>query len=131
MKVVHYINFILIILLLSFICIAEEIIVSNALEDVQNRCYKIEQLVDEIDGLKSQNIVLAMDNIEYVWLENESTLCYMVNHKNIQEIGQEIAKAKGYIAGNDVKEFKVCINTIIMYCHSYLHFMGASIHNVL
>ena len=131
MKLIHYINFIFIIALLAFICIIEEVTVSNSLENIQNRCYKIEQMVDNTDGLKTQEIVLAMDNLEYVWLENESTLCYMVNHKNIQEIGQEIAKAKGYIAGDDVKEFKVCINTIVMYCHSYLHFMGASIHNVL
>ena len=55
----------------------------------------------------------------------------MVNHKNIQEIGQEIIKAKQYITENNVEEFKVSIELIKFYCHSYLHFMGANLHNVL
>ena len=87
MKLIHYINFIFIIALLAFICIIEEVTVSNSLENIQNRCYKIEQMVDNTDGLKTQEIVLAMDNLEYVWLENESTLCYiMLSSKNVFQV---------------------------------------------
>ena len=131
MKAFHIINFIIIALLLVFICVAEEITVSFSLKDIQNRCLSIEKLVDEKGSLQNIEVVLAVDNLEFRWTEDESNLCYMVNHKNVQEIGQEIVKAKQYITEDNLEEFKVSIELIKFYCHSYLHFMGANLHNVL
>lgn len=131
MKVFHYINFVVILLLLIGICILEEIIVSSSLKEVQARCYEIEMFLADKDDLLNMEVVMQIDNLEYVWKEDESAMCFLVNHKNIQEIGQEIAKLKLYIANNDVDAFRVSIEQIKFYCHSYLHFMGANLHNVL
>ena len=76
-------------------------------------------------------MVLAVDNLEDKWDKYESKLCFLVHHKNIQEIGLEIAKIKQYISNDDVGEFRVCVESIKMYCRGYLHFMGANLHNVL
>lgn len=131
MKAFHYINFIIIALILVFICVSEELTVSSSLRDVQDRCLTIERIVDEEKTLKNSTLVLAVDNLEYNWTKSESNLCFMVNHKNVQEIGQEITKAKQYITEDNIEEFKISIELIKFYCHSYLHFMGANLHNVL
>lgn len=131
MKAVHCINLIIIILLLGGICLAEEFVVSASLRVVQYQSYRLEQLVEEKGTLKDMEVVMAVENLEYEWTKDEKKLCYMVNHKNIQEIGQEIAKIKMYIASDDIDALKVSTQSLKMYCHSYLHFMGANIHNVL
>lgn len=131
MKAIHIINLILIILLLVAICVVEEVIVSSSLKDIQDRCLVIEQIVERDDTIKTMELVLAVDNLEDNWNRDESNLCFMVHHKNIQEIGQEIAKIKQYIASDDVEAFKVSIECIKSYCRGYLHFMGANLHNVL
>lgn len=131
MKSIHIINFAIIILLLFGICFAEELVVSNSLREIQTRTMKIERLVSDYDSLKNMEVVLAIDNLEDCWKNRESDLCYMVNHKNIQEIGQEIAKIKEYVANDDIDATKVSLYSIKFYCHSYLHFMGANLHNVL
>lgn len=131
MKAFHIINFILIFLLLAGICVAEELLVSNSLRDIQSRTMNIEVLIDQQDTLKNTDIVLAIDNLEYNWTKDESNLCFMVNHKNVQEIGQEIAKLKQYVASDDIDGARVSLYSIKFYCHSYLHFMGANLHNVL
>ena len=131
MKVFHLINFALIFLLLIGICIAEDLLVSNSLSRVQSYCFEKEQVVDVKGNLKNMNVVLAVDNLELNWTEDEKNMCFLVNHKSIQEIGQEIAKLKLYIADNDVEAFRVSLDLIKFYCHSYLHFMGANLHNVL
>ena len=131
MKAWHIINLVLIVFLLGGICTIEEVYVSKALKSVQDQCFEIERMVEERDSIKDMEFVLAIDNLEYSWTKNETTLCYMVNHKNIQEIGQEISKIKMYIASDDIDALKVSTQTLRMYCHSYLHFMGANIHNVL
>lgn len=131
MKAFHIVNFIIISLLLVGICISEELVVSNSLREVQTRTMKIERLIDDLDSLKNTEIVLAIDNLEDRWTQHESNLCFMVNHKNIQEIGQEIAKLKQYVSSDDIDEARVSLSSIKFYCHSYLHFMGANLHNVL
>lgn len=131
MKVWHYINFILIAVFLVFVCFVEDDLVSKSLSRVQTECFEIEKLVDEKENIKNMDIVMEVENLEYSWLHDESLMCYLVNHKSIQEIGQEIAKLKLYISENDVEAFKVSLSSIRGYCHSYLHFMGANFHNIL
>lgn len=131
MKVLHYINFAIITIFLIAICCIEDDIVSKSLVRMQGECFEIERLVEEKDNIKNMDIVMEVENLEYTWLQDESNMCYLVNHKNIQEIGQEISKLKLYICENDVEAFKVSLSTIRGYCHSYLHFMGANFHNIL
>lgn len=131
MKVLHYINFAIITIFLIAICCIEDDIVSKSLVRMQSKCFEIERLVEEKDNIKNMDIVMEVENLEYTWLQDESNMCYLVNHKNIQEIGQEISKLKLYICENDVEAFKVSLSTIRGYCHSYLHFMGANFHNIL
>ena len=131
MKVLHYINFAIITIFLIAICCIEDDIVSKSLVRMQSECFEIERLVEEKDNIKNMDIVMEVENLEYTWLQDESNMCYLVNHKNIQEIGQEISKLKLYICENDVEAFKVSLSTIRGYCHSYPHFMGANFHNIL
>lgn len=131
MKVVHYINFAIITLFLIAICVLEEVYVNKSLKQAQDDSYKIEQQLEKNSSLRNMDLILLVDNLEYNWDRNESDLCYMVNHKSIQEIGQEIAKMKAYIINNDLDNFKVSLESIKLYCHSYLHFMGANFHNIL
>ena len=131
MKTLHYINFVLIFLIIISLIIIEDVLVSQALSSMQKDCYKIEREISVHNDLKNMKVCMLVDNIEYDWIEDEEKLCYLVHHKNIQEIGQEISKMKLYIASNDVDGFKVSLSTIKSYCHSYFHFMGASWHNIL
>ena len=131
MKAFHIVNLLIIVLLLIGICVSEELVVSSSLSDIQDRCLYIEQIVEQDETLKTVDLVLAVDNLEDKWDKYESKLCFLVHHKNIQEIGLEIAKIKQYISNDDVGEFRVCVESIKMYCSGYLHFMGANLHNVL
>ena len=131
MKAFHLVNLLIIVLLLIGICVSEELVVSSSLSDIQDRCLYIEQIVEQDETLKTVDLVLAVDNLEDKWDKYESKLCFLVHHKNIQEIGLEIAKIKQYISNDDVGEFRVCVESIKMYCRGYLHFMGANLHNVL
>ena len=112
MKAFHIVNLLIIVLLLIGICVSEELVVSSSLSDIQDRCLYIEQIVEQDETLKTVDLVLAVDNLEDKWDKYESKLCFLVHHKNIQEIGLEIAKIKQYISNDDVGEFRVCVESI-------------------
>ena len=113
------------------ICIIEDLIVTNGVRVVNEQCMAIEELIHDKDDLRDMDIVMAIENLEYDWKKNESMMCYLVNHKNIQEIGVEISKLKGFLDNNEFNDFESSLDAIKYYSHAYLHFMGASLHNVL
>ena len=87
MIVFRIVSFIVIFLLLILICVSEELVVSKSLKDIQSRCFYIEQIVERDESLKTSELVLAVDNLEDKWNIDEGKLCFMVNRKNIQDVG--------------------------------------------
>lgn len=113
------------------VCIAEDILVSTSLDNVAQYCYQIEKAVEENDGIVNNKVNFWVENLEYNWQNNESSLCYLVNHKNMQEIGVEITRLKNYIEEDERTEFLISLELIKYYSQAYRHFMGASFHNIL
>ena len=126
------INIIIIVLFLIGICVYEDQVVTFGVRQVNEDCMAIEEMIENIeDDIRTMNVVMAVQNLEYNWKKNEGKMCYLVNHKNIQEIGVEISKLQGFLENNELNDFKSSLDAIKFYSHSYLHFMGASLHNIL
>lgn len=125
------VSVIFIFLFLVGICIFEDVVVTTSVKIVNEDCMKIEEMVEGLEDIRTMEIVMAVENLEYAWTKNEGNMCYLVNHKSIQEIGVEISKLKGFLENNELNDFKSSLDAIKFYSHSYLHFMGASLHNIL
>ena len=125
------VSILVILAILITVCVVEDSLVSSSLSLVDEYCYGIEVAISENDGIKNSDICTLVDNLEYSWFANEWKLCYVVNHKSIQEIGVEISRLKSYIEEGDEKEFRASLELIKLYREQYEHFMGASLHNVL
>ena len=121
----------LIVGLLIAICVIEDRLVINSLDKVNKFCYEIENAVDKNGGIVNGEVASLVDNLEYSWKENEGKLCFMVNHKSIEQLGVEIVRLKTYIDEEEPIEFRVSLDIIKHYVENFQHFMGASFHNVL
>lgn len=127
----HIANFVIIIVLLVFVCIAEDSVVKSSLARVQDFCEEIEQEVALSSSLKTRKICNLVDNFEYAWKQDEEKMCLLVDHKAIEQIGIEIIRLKNYIYQDEPIEFGVSLQIIEGYTHSYLHFMGANWQNII
>lgn len=125
------VSILILLAVLIAVCVVEDDLVSSSLSLVDDYCYEIEVAIEENDGIKNSDVCTLVDNLEYSWFANEWKLCYMVNHKSIQEIGVEISRLKSYIEEGDEKEFRASLELIKLYREQYEHFMGASLHNIL
>lgn len=131
MKIFSKIMLVFIFLFLIAISVIEDCVVSSSLKMAMDDCLYLEKISDGNEDLRTMDISLAVSDLETDWKKNESNMCYLVNHKNIQEIGLEISKLKVYQKENDTKEFRASLEAIKLYSEGYLHFMGANLHNVL
>ena len=125
------VSILVILAILITVCVVEDSLVASSLSLVDEYCYEIEVAISENDGIKNSDVCTLVDNLEYSWFANEWKLCYVVNHKSIQEIGVEISRLKSYIEEGDEKEFRASLELIKLYREQYEHFMGASLHNIL
>lgn len=131
MKLFTKLTLIFIFLFLIGISVFEEVVTSRSLNVVNAYCSVLEEEIEDKSDIRTCKLALLVDNMQYDWTKNESMMCYLVNHKSIQEIGAELSKMKNYLGENDVKEFKASLEAIKFYSESYLHFMGANVHNIL
>ena len=117
--------------ILIAICVVEDRLVINSLDEVNRYCYAIEAAVEKNDGIVNGEVASLVDNLEYAWAKSESSLCYMVNHKSIENLAVEIVRLKTYIDEEEPIEFYVSLDVIKNYVETFQHFMGASFHNIL
>jgi len=125
------ISTVVIVLFLFFICFYEDRLVSSSLKIVENYCLEIEKAAKEDGTIVSGRVASLVDNLEDSWEKNESKLCFLVNHKSIENLGVEIVRLKTYIDEDEPIEFFVSLEIIKHYTEVFQHFMGASFHNVL
>lgn len=112
------------------ICVVEDRLIINSFKEIQNYCYQIEEVAKN-NGIVDGEVASLVDNLEYSWTVNEGKMCFMVNHKAIEQMGVEIVRLKTYIDEDEPIEFFVSLELIKHYLETFQHFMGASFHNIL
>lgn len=125
------ISIFIILAVLIGLCVLEDRLVVTSLDEVKRFCYEIETVAEENGGIVNGEVASLVDNLEYSWREHESALCFMVNHKSIEQLGVEIVRLKTYIDEEEPIEFFTSLEIIKHYVENFQHFMGASFHNIL
>lgn len=113
------------------ICVLEDRMVIGALSRVNAYCYEIEAAIKANDGIVNGEVASLVDNLEDCWKKDESRLCYVVNHKSIENLAVEIVRLKTYIDEEEPIEFYVSLDIIKSYVETFQHFVGANVHNIL
>ena len=121
---------VVIFLILVAICVIEDRMVVTSLSEVKSYVYEIETIAKE-NGIVNGEVASLVDNLNYSWEKSEEDLCFMVNHKSIEQLGIEIVRLKTYIDEEEPIEFFVSLEIIKHYVEKFQHFMGASAHNIL
>lgn len=125
------VSFLVIVGLIVTICVVEDKLVADSLMKVKTYCYQIEMASEQEGGITSGQVASLVDNLENSWKKNEGKLCFLVNHKSIEQLGVEIVRLRTYIDEEEEIEFFTSLEIIKQYVETFQHFMGASFHNIL
>ena len=126
-----YFHLVIIIVFLIGCCVSEEIIVTNYLKDIDSQVAEIQAYVKDKDKLNTSEILFMVENLDEDWQNKENILCMIVNHKDIEDIGLEIARLKSNIATSQVEDFNASLSLIRFYAKTYHHVMGTNLYNIL
>ena len=129
LKKYFYLFLILSVLVLS--CVLEEFLVNKYLKDIDFQVSQIQTFVSDKKNINTNEILFMVESLDDAWHSHEAVLCLLVNHKDMEDIGLEIARLKSNISTNQVEDFNASLSLIRFFTDTYHHVMGTNIFNVL
>lgn len=112
-------------------CITEEIVLKTNLEDLHAQSLSIKNLIIQNENVNTSEITEAILKLETFWNKTESYFCVVVNHINMEEAGEQIAKIKTLSYQNKKDELLLELDLLIYYSKSYEHILVPNIQNIL
>lgn len=118
-------------ILLLGCCITEEVVLKTNLEKLHEQSLSIKTLVEENEDVNTSEITDEILKLETFWNKTESYFCVVVNHINMEEAGEQIAKIKTLSNQNKKDELLLELDLLIYYSKSYEHILVPNIQNIL
>ncbi|NCB48687.1 MAG: DUF4363 family protein [Clostridia bacterium] len=120
-----------IIIILSGISIAEEILLQNAVENVATQSSAILSLIDENEvDINTEEILTSVDNFKNFWNKEERKICYFTSYDKIKSMDESIVKLRYAIKNNDRSLAIENVANIQSY-NQFLHYiMGFNLNNL-
>ena len=126
----RYVYMIVIIMILIFVCIWEQIMVSNYLSNMQTKITNVISVVENEVDINNTQVYELVEDLETTWSGYQTALCYLINLKDVEDIGIELTKMKIYIVENSVTDFKASLSLLLFYIDGYYNLMGISFQNI-
>ncbi len=112
------------------LAIFEYVAVVNILNTMKESVSNIRQQYYE----NAANITVLKDDVTEIkdyWLDRESAICLMFNHKDLDDISNTLTKLVIYTENNDYYNASVEVGLLDEYMKHSDHKMSFSIHNIL
>ena len=118
------------VLMLTGLVVYEEIMVNNSLNLIFEKSIKLQAFTADSEYINNSYVVTEADQIYDIWEDYEDKLSFVINHKNIQDMGIQITNLKAYITTNDIEDFRQTIALIVYYTDLFRHMAGVSLDSI-
>lgn len=122
---------IIFLLFLTGLVVWEEIMVNQALTTIKDKAEFLQARVYDLKAVDNDEVKNSVKEITEIWDKYENYLCFIVNHKDIEDVGMELARLKANCNVNQYEDFCSSISVILFFTEKYSHIMGVSIQNII
>ncbi len=124
------IGILIVLLFLVGICVAEELIVSNAIGNVKKISDNLYKLSATAENVNTEEIITKTDNLLKYWKGQEVILCFFINYKDMSEMSNELVRMTSYAKDNIKEEYVASLSLLLYYCDTFDHITGFSLQNI-
>lgn len=129
MKARYFIIVFLTIILIGLV-VAEQLFVRSTIDLMQQETESLKTELTSAENINSQNLIDKINYIDKTWTYKENILCLIVNHKDMEKVGEQIEKLKVLIPQNQKQQAEQEIELLIYYIDGYEHFVSISFQNL-
>lgn len=110
--------------------IAEQIYVADTLKYMQNETEQIKTTIFENENINTSFLIDKINLLDENWKKRENILCFIVNHKDMENVGEQIQKLKVLISQNKKEEAEYEAQLLVYYVDGYEHFIAVTFQNI-
>lgn len=110
--------------------IAEQLYVADTLKYMQTETEQIKTTIFENNDINSTFLIEKINALDENWKQRESMLCFIVNHKDMEKVGEQIEKLKVLISQNKKEEAEYEAQLLVYYVDGYEHFVAVTFQNI-
>lgn len=121
---------ILITLGLISLVVIEQIYVNNTIEYMTTSSMEIYDYIQQNETINTEELIEKIDSLDTNWTEKENTLCLIVNHRDMEKVGEQIQKLKVLIRQNKKQEAEFEAKLLVYYVDGYEHFIAVTFQNI-
>ena len=117
--------------LLFAIVILEQIFVDNTLTLLMSKIDNLDYEISNTESINTKKINNLASDLDSFWTNKEKIMCLIINHNDLNKVGEQIKKVKVYVLQNDKNNCVYEIETLKFYAESYKHVMEINLQNLL
>ena len=110
--------------------VAVQLYVADTLKYMQTETDQIKTAIFENDDINSTFLIEKINALDENWKKRENILCFIVNHKDMEKVGEQIEKLKVLIPQNKKEEAEYEAQLLVYYVDGYEHFIAVTFQNI-
>lgn len=125
---------ILIIILITIILLTgiiwEQIYINDSLNGLKNRTTNVYELITTNQTINTENIIDHVEELDEFWKDRENWLCLVINHKDMEKVGEQITKLTSLTRQNSKEDAEYEVELLKYYVEGYEHIMNLTFQNI-
>ena len=108
----------------------ESIFVHSTIDYLKTESISLQTLIRESENIDTKTLQIKLNEFDEKWMEKENVLCLVINHKDMERVGEQIKKLKTLSRQNDKIQAEQEIDLLVYYISGYDHFAKISFQNI-
>lgn len=121
---------IFLIVFLGALVIYEEINVNSSLNWIYEKAIDLQAYTIDAEHINTTEVLARVENIHEEWKKYENRLCFLINHKNIQDMSTQMIYMKSYVSSDDYEDFTASLALVVHYTDLFRHLIGVSVQGI-
>ena len=125
---------IIVIILLSLILagslIYEQIFINDSVTLLKTKCQDVYDTIHQSININDESIIKKVSELNDFWSNRESQLCLIINHKDMEKVGEQIVKVLTLCKQNDTKQAIYEVDLLKYYTEGYEHIIKVTFQNI-
>lgn len=126
----RYFVIVIILFLLAGALVWEQIFINQSIDILKEKSQEVYEIVTTSENISSQSVLRKVEDLNNFWTKRESELCLVINHKDMEKVGEQITKLYSLCEQNDISQANIEVDLLKYYVDGYEHIMRLTFQNI-
>lgn len=108
----------------------EQVFINDSIGSLKTKCENVYNLVNTKEILNDSSTIDVINDLNTYWSDRESKLCLVINHKDMERVGEQIVKVLSLCKQNDKEQAKNEVELLKYYTDGYEHSIKLTFQNI-